>query len=85
MRKPEATARTRESSSWITFRLGLLTQDAEFETNNKEMGDKKKGREKKREEGKRREQARKVEERLFCIWQHLTGSAKGAKGKYCSI
>lgn len=74
----------RESSSWITFWLGLLTQDAEFESNNKEMGEKKKGREKKKEKKEREEnkQARKVEERLFCIWQHLTGSAKG---KYCSI
>lgn len=45
----------RESSSWTTFWLVLLTQDAEFETNNKEMGEEKKGREKKKEKKEREE------------------------------
>lgn len=54
----------------------LLIQDAE------ENGEKKKcGEKRKREEGKRREQARKVEDRLVCKWQQVTGSAIGAKGK----
>lgn len=81
MRKPEATARMRESSSWITFWLGLLTQDAEFETNNKEMGEEKKGREKKKRRRKEKRTSKEGRGEAFLYMAAFNRLSKRSKGK----